>query len=67
MNDATVKTLTVKEIANELRVSMPTAYALCRRPGFPAARIGGQIRIPRRAFREWIDRQTEGEGKNRDG
>ena len=55
-------TMTVREVAGQLRVSLPTAYALCRQPEFPAARVGGQIRIPRQAFQDWLNREAQGGG-----
>lgn len=54
-------TMTVREVAAQLRVSLPTAYALCRQPKFPAARVGGQIRIPRQAFQDWLNREAQGD------
>ncbi len=46
--------LTVKEVAERLRIGCGTVYNLCRDPGFPALRIGGQIRIPVEALEAWI-------------
>ena len=48
--------LTVDEMAEELRVSRPTAYALVKQEGFPAFRIGGRIIVNRKALQEWLDR-----------
>lgn len=49
--------LTVGEVARRLRVGRSTAYWLCRRPDFPAARIGGVIRIPPDALDLWVARR----------
>ena len=46
--------LTVAELAGRLRVSKSTAYGLVREPGFPAVRIGRQIRIPTDELRAWL-------------
>ena len=47
--------LTVDEMAEELRISRPTAYALVKQEGFPAFRIGGRIIVNRKALQEWLD------------
>ena len=52
--DEEVPVLTVREVAARLRISRNAAYALCREPGFPAAWVGGQIRIPSAAFEHWL-------------
>jgi excisionase family DNA binding protein len=49
--------LTVNEVAERLRIAPQTAYRLCRSPGFPASRIGGQIRIDPEALEEWVRQQ----------
>lgn len=53
--------LTVMEAAAVARISRTTAYELAHqflattgRAGMPANRVGGQIRIPRDRFEEWI-------------
>lgn len=50
--------LAVTDLAEILGVGRTTAYELCRRPGFPAIKIGKQIRIPREALMYWIDGQS---------
>ena len=52
--------LTVQEVAERLRISRTAAYALCREPGFPAAWVGGQIRVPADALERWIVAQWSG-------
>lgn len=56
MNEQKNDVLKVEEIAEELRVSISTAYRLCRDPEFPAFRVGGLIRITRKALAAWIAR-----------
>ena len=66
MSDTTVEVrvpdlLTVMEAAAVARISRTTAYELAHqflatngKAGMPAKRVGGQIRIPRDRFEEWI-------------
>jgi len=66
MSEATVEVrvpdlLTVMEAAAVARISRTTAYELANQflatngvDGLPVKRVGGQIRIPRRQFEEWI-------------
>ena len=66
MSDTTVEVrvpdlLTVMEAGAVARISRTTAYELAHQflatngeAGMPAKRVGGQIRIPRDRFEEWI-------------
>jgi excisionase family DNA binding protein len=66
MSDTTVEVrvpdlLTVMEAGAVARISRTTAYELAHqflatngKAGMPAKRVGGQIRIPRDRFEEWI-------------
>lgn len=51
-------TLTVKETAVLLGVSLPTAYELAKRKDFPAMRFGRKILVSRYRLEEWVDSQT---------
>jgi excisionase family DNA binding protein len=51
--------LKVSEMARVLRIGLNNAYTLCRQPGFPALRIGGQYRIPTDRLRSWIREQEQ--------
>lgn len=45
----------VEDIQRELHISRSTAYALCKRPDFPAVRISPRrIVIPRDALYQWL-------------
>ena len=56
-------TLTPKEAAEELRLSLPVDYQLCNRADFPAIRVGRAIRIPRAGLVAWLSRQSQDGGK----
>ena len=51
-------TLTVKEMADMLEISEPTARKLTREEGFPVLKIGKAVRINRRGLEEWLYQQT---------
>lgn len=43
------------ELAQLVGVSRPTIYNWSKLPGFPALRINGLVRVPARAFEEWMN------------
>ena len=47
-------TMSVKELANNLGISLPKAYQLVKQPGFPVIHVGARILIPVDAFQEWM-------------
>jgi len=51
-------TLTVKEMAAMLNVSMPTAYELVHRDGFPTIRMGRKILVNADMLQKWLDAHT---------
>lgn len=53
-------TLTVRQFADRMQVSMPTAYAMTEQKGFPLLRVGTKKLIPLAALDEWIKQQTSG-------
>lgn len=53
-----LKVLTLDEVAQYLRVSKNTAYALCVSAGFPAVKVGRRIRVPLQAFEQWLMRPS---------
>lgn len=48
-------TVTVEEAADMLNLSKPVVYDLCKRPDFPALRVGRKILIPADRLREWVN------------
>lgn len=46
--------LTVKEIMELLKIGRGTAYKLVNEDGFPAYRIGGNIRVRKCDLDEWL-------------
>ena len=47
--------LTVTQLAERLGIGLNGAYALTRRPGFPAVRVSPKvIRIPEAALEAWL-------------
>lgn len=58
--------LTPREAAEAAKVSLPTIYEWCKRPGFPSFPVGGsngkrsKILIPVDAFKRWLEAQAGG-------
>lgn len=51
----------VKELAEALGISEPTAYELIKRPGFPAVKVSERRTvIPVDALSRWLDTQAGG-------
>lgn len=51
-------TLTVKEMANMLNISLPTAYELVHSDGFPTLRMGRKILINAEMLQNWLNEHT---------
>ena len=51
-------TLTAREAAAMLGISINTMYELTHRDGFPAIRVGKRVLISRKRFIEWVDNWT---------
>jgi excisionase family DNA binding protein len=51
--------LQVNELAEVLNVSRWTAYELCKRPHFPAVRIGRRILVRKDQLQAWLDLQVK--------
>ena len=51
--------ISVQELSAEMGISLPKAYELVKKPGFPTFRIGTRILIPVDAYREWLRKAAE--------
>lgn len=47
-------TMSVQELSAQMGISLPKAYELTKKDGFPIIRIGTRILIPVDAFKEWL-------------
>lgn len=47
-------TMSVQELSAQMGISLPKAYELVKKPGFPTIKVGTRILIPVDAFREWL-------------
>lgn len=45
-------------LAEAMHASRPTVYRWMRIPGFPVVRLGGCVRIPVKAFEQWLNEQA---------
>ena len=52
-------TLTVKQLAHELNMSMPTAYDLVKEDGFPSIRRGRKYLVNREALQAWLNAECK--------
>lgn len=52
------KTMTVNDLAKQLGVSLPKAYALTDSEGFPCIRLGKRKVVPVAAFDRWLEEQA---------
>ena len=48
----------VREMADKLGVSMPTAYALTERQGFPVVKVGNKKIIPIKDLEAWLSKEA---------
>ena len=50
-------TMSVKELAEAMGVSLPKAYDMTEMAGFPLVRVGRAKKIPIEAFQRWLNAQ----------
>lgn len=53
------RTYTVSEIQDILGISRPTAYNIIGSGVFKSVRVGRRIRVSKKSFDEWLDKQDE--------
>lgn len=54
--------LTIKEVAEYLKIKEKTAYRLLAEGKIPGFKVGGSWRFRRSEIETWIDEQREGRG-----
>ncbi len=52
--------LTIREVAEYLKVTEKTVYGLAQKRRIPCFKVGGQWRFRREDLDAWIERQQEG-------
>lgn len=50
--------LSVERLAEELCVSLKTAYRLVHQPGFPSLKIKGRYLVNTKRLQDWLDRHS---------
>lgn len=53
------ETISVQELSWLMGISLPKAYELVKKPGFPYLRIGTRIIIPKNAFNDWLRKEAQ--------
>lgn len=57
-------TLKADQVAAVLGISRANAYTLLRREDFPTLRIGKRMLVPRDRFIQWIEENTQKQGRS---
>nr|DAZ19378.1 MAG TPA: helix-turn-helix domain protein [Caudoviricetes sp.] len=52
-------TISVQEMSARMGISLPKAYELTKREGFPIIRLGTRILIPVDAFKDWLSKNCQ--------
>ena len=55
--------ISVQELAEQLGISLPKAYELTKRTGFPVIRIGTRVLIPVAELRRWLTENAAHHGR----
>ena len=53
--------LTVREVAERLRLGKSTVYLLIHRGDLPAVRFGSSVRVPEALFEKWLSERVQGD------
>ena len=56
-------TMTVKEMATELNISLPKAYELVNNKSIPSIKIGSKIAISTAEFTKWLSDNSKNHTK----
>ena len=59
--------LTVEEAARRLGIGRTLAWRLVRSGDLPSIRLGRLVRVPQSALQVWLDRRSNGTGRQRPG
>lgn len=51
--------VTVRDLADMLQISMPTAYAMTERDGFPVVHVGRKKIIPLADLEKWLSEEAQ--------
>ena len=62
----TEEILTIREVAEYLKVTEKTVYGLAQRRQIPGFKVGGQWRFKRADIDRWIEKQTADAGGKRE-
>lgn len=52
-------TMTVRDMAKLMNISLPTAYELVKTKGFPVIYVGNKILIPIESFKVWLQKESQ--------
>lgn len=63
----TDEVLTIKEIAEILKLAEKTVYSMAQRGELPTIKVRGQWRIRRADLERWLDQQPKGHAQGREG
>ena len=48
----------VKQLKDYMQIGTAASYNLCRSKGFPAIFVGKSIRITKKGFEKWLEKQA---------
>lgn len=52
-------TMTVRDMAKLMNISLPIAYELVKTKGFPVIHVGNKILIPIESFKVWLQKESQ--------
>ena len=58
--------ISVQELSEQLGISLPMAYELVKRPGFPVIRMGTRFLIPVEEFKKWLSSEVDSNIKEKE-